>query len=186
MGLDKVVEEVLSSGKRRRNDILAEGEEDYQNVVQEAKDGIEEHRRKAGEENKVRIERMRNQNLQTAELKVRRLELAMRRDLLEKVHEGARDKLRQLDRSRNEAMLKTLLSGKDMPGERVFSAAKDEALVRSLTRLPYGGHIDCLGGVVIESSDGSIREDLTYDALLRERSEELLSIIAGILFGEEG
>jgi V/A-type H+-transporting ATPase subunit E len=110
----------------------------------------------------------------------------MRRDLLEKVQDGARDTLRQLDRPRNEAMLKALLKGKDMPGARVFSAARDEAMVRSLTHISYGGHIDCLGGVVIESSDGSIREDLTYDALLRERSEELLPIIAGILFGEEG
>lgn len=109
----------------------------------------------------------------------------MRRDLLERVQEGASDQLRQLDRSRNEAMLKALLSGRDMPGARVFSAAKDEPLVRSLTRMPYGGHVDCLGGVILESADGAIREDLTYDALLRERSEELLPVIAGILFGEE-
>jgi V/A-type H+-transporting ATPase subunit E len=110
----------------------------------------------------------------------------MRRGLLEKVHEGARDKLRQLERHRNEAILKALLEGKDTPGARVFSAAKDESIVRSLTRLPYGGHIDCLGGVIIESADGSIREDLTYEALLTERGEEMLPVIAGILFGEEG
>ena len=174
MGLEKVVEEVLSSGKRKRNEILAEGEQDYQEVVQAAKDEIEQYRQKREEDLKVRIERMRAQDLQTAELKVRRLELSMRRDLLEMVQEGARDKLRQLDRPRNEAMLKALLSDKDVPGARVFSA----------TRLPYAGHIDCLGGVIIESADGSIREDLTYDALLTERSEELLPIIAEILFGE--
>ncbi|NIP36636.1 MAG: hypothetical protein GWN39_16900 [Thermoplasmata archaeon] len=186
MGLEKVVEEVLSSGKRRRDEILAEGEQDYQEVVKAAKDEVEEYRRKREEENHVRIERMREQDLQTAELEVRRLELSMRRDLLEQVQEGAREKLRQLDRQRNETMLRALLAGKDVPGAKVFSAAKDEAIVRSLSRLPYGGHVDCLGGVVIESADGSIREDLTYDALLTERGEELLPVIAGILFGEEG
>lgn len=186
MGLEKVVEEVLSSGKRKRDQVLAEGEKDYQEVVQTAKDEVEEYRRKREGDNRVRIERMRAQDLQTAELEIRRLELSMRRDLLEMVQEGARDKLRQLDRPRNEAMLKALLQGKDVPGAKVFSAAKDEPVVRALTRLPYGGHIDCLGGVMIESADGSIREDLTYDALLSERSEELLPIIAGILFGEEG
>lgn len=185
MGLEKVVEEVLSSGKRRREEVLSEAEEDYQKVVQEAKAEADEQRRKSSGENRKRIERVRAQELQTAELEVRRLELAMRRDLLERVADGAREKLRQLDRQRNEAMLKALLTGRDVPGAKVFSAAKDEALVRSLTRMPYGGHIDCLGGVVIESADGSIREDLTYDALLRERSEELLPTIAGILFGEE-
>ncbi|UCC93068.1 MAG: hypothetical protein JSW25_10495 [Thermoplasmata archaeon] len=186
MGLEKVVEEVLSSGKRKRDEILAEGEQDYQEVVQAARDEMEEYRRKREEDNHVRIDRMRAQDLQTAELEVRRLELSMRRDLLEMVQEGAKDKLRQLDRPRNEALLKVLLGGKDVPGARVFSSAKDEPIVRSLTRMPYGGTIDCLGGVVIESADGSIREDLTYDTLLTERSEELLPIIAGILFGEEG
>ena len=186
MGLEKVVEEVLSSGKRKRNEILNEGEQDYREVVQTAKDEIEEYRRKREKENHVRTERMRAQDLQTAELEVRRLELSMRRDLLENVQEGAMEKLRNLDRPRNEAMLKALLADKDVPGARVFSAAKDEPIVRSLTRLPFGGHIDCLGGVIIESADGSIREDLTYDALLTERSEELLPIIAGILFGEGG
>jgi len=186
MGLEKVVEEVMSSGNRRREEILAEGEDDHRKVVSEAKAEMEELRRKRGKENRDRIERMRAQELQTAELEVRRLELSMRRDLLEGVQDGAKEKLRQLDRLRNEAMLKALLAGRDVPGARVFSAAKDEALVRSLTRMPYGGHVDCLGGVVIESADGSVREDLTYDALLKERSEELLPIIAGILFGEEG
>ena len=181
-----MVAEVLSSGKRRRSEVLAEAEEDYEKVVQEAKDQVEEHRRTSTEENRNRIERMRAQELQTAELEVRRLELAMRRELLDRVQEEAMDRLRQLDRPRNEAMLKALLSGKGMAGARVFSAAKDEALVRSLTRMPYGGHVDCLGGVVVESADGSIREDLTYDALLRERGEELLPMIAGILFGGEG
>ena len=186
MGLEKVVEEVLSSGKRKREEILAEGDKDNQEVVQAAKEEVGSYRRKREKDNQVRIERMRAQDLQTAGLEVRRLELSMRRDLLEKVQEGARDKLRQLDRQRNEAMLRALLAGKDTPGAKVFSAAKDEAMVRSLSRLPYGGHVDCLGGVIIESADGSIREDLTYDALLTERGEELLPIIAGILFGEEG
>jgi len=186
MGLEKVVEEVLASGKRRREEILAEGEEDNVKLVSEAKAEMEELRQKREKENRDRIERMRAQDLQTAELEVRRLELSMRRDLLEKVQDAAREKLAQLDRHRNEAMLKALLAGRDVPGARVFSASKDESLVRSLTHMPYGGHVDCLGGVVIESADGTIREDLTYDALLRERSEELLPIIAGILFGEEG
>jgi V/A-type H+-transporting ATPase subunit E len=185
MGLEKVVEEVLASGKRRRDDILGEAEDDHIKVVSEARAELEEHRQKGVKENRKRIERMRSQDLQTAELEVRRLELSMRRDLLEKVQERGREQLQQLDRHRNEAMLRALLAGREIPGARVFSAAKDEPVVRSITRMPYGGHIDCLGGVVIEIADGSIREDLTYDALLRERSEELLPIIAGILFGEE-
>jgi V/A-type H+-transporting ATPase subunit E len=186
MGLDKVVQEVLSSGERKRKEVLGEAEVEATKVVSSAEAEVTHYREQRTTENRERIERMRTQDLQTAELEVRRLELAMRRDLLERVQDGARERLRELDRPRNEAMLKALLEGRGGSDSRVFSAAKDEALVRALTHMPYGGQIDCLGGVVIESSDGSIREDLTYDALLRERSEELLPIIAEILFGEGG
>jgi V/A-type H+-transporting ATPase subunit E len=184
MGLEKVVEEVMSSGKRRRDEVLREAEDDSKQLTEAAHKEVAEYRKQREKENRVRIERMRVQDLQTAELEVRRLELAMRRDLLEQVQDGARERLRALDRPQNEAMLKSLLSGKEFAGAKVFSAAKDEAMVRALTHLTYGGHIDCLGGVVIETADGAIREDLTYDALLRERSEELLPMIAEILFGE--
>ena len=186
MGLEKVVEEVLSSGERKRKEILDEADVEVQKLHAAAASEVKEYEEQQVAENMTRMERMRVQDLQTAELEIKRFELAMRRDLLEQVQDGAREKLRELDRPRNEAMLKALLSGRGGGDAYVFSAAKDEPLVRALTHLPYKGHIDCLGGVVIESSDGSIREDLTYDTLLAERSEELLPIIAEILFGEGG
>ena len=186
MGLEKVVEEVLSSGRRLRQEILEEAEADAKELLDNAKAEVERYRKQRDEETRDRIERTRVQDLQTAELEVRRLELAMRRNLLEQVEEEARERLGSLDRPRNEAMLKAILSRGAIPGGKVYSAAKDEALVRALTHMPYGGNIDCLGGVVIASADGSIREDLTYDALLKEQSEELLPVIAGILFGEGG
>ena len=184
MGLEKVVEEVISSGKRRREEILLEAEEDEKQLLEAARTEVAEYRKQREKENRVRIDRMQSQELQTAELEVRRLELAMRRDLLEKVQEGARERLRALDRPRNEAMLKSLLAGRGTQGDKVFSAEKDEPIVRALTHMAYGGHVSCLGGVVIEGADGAVREDLTYDTLLKERSEELLPLIAEILFGE--
>lgn len=186
MGLEKVIEEVLSSGRRRRQEILDEADADTKELVGQAKAELEQYRTKREKENREHMERKRAQDLQTAELEVRRLELAMRRELLDRVQEAARERLRDLDRLRNETLLRALISGKEMPGGRVFSAAKDEPLVRAMTHMPYAGHIDCIGGVVIESADGSIREDLTYDVLLVERSEELLPIIADLLFGEGG
>jgi V/A-type H+-transporting ATPase subunit E len=186
MGLEKVVEEVLSSGDRRKKEILDEAEAEARKLIEAAEAEVAEYSSERESETRERVERKRAQDLQTAELEVRRLGLAMRRDLLERVVDGAKERLRQLDRPRNEAMLKALLSGRAVSGAKVFSAAKDEPLVRALTHMPYGGHINCLGGVVIESADGSVREDLTYDAILRDKSEEMLPMIAAILFGEGG
>ena len=186
MGLDKVVEEVLSSGRERREQILAEANEEAEGILAAARVEVEGYGRQKAEDTRVRIERMREQELQSSELEVRRLELGMRRELLERTEALARERLTGLPRGRNEPLLRALLAGHPMPGGRVFSNDRDEPLVRALTSLRYAGHVKCLGGVVIESQDGTVKEDRTFDTILRETSERALPAIAGILFGEGG
>ena len=186
MGLDKVVEEVRASGEKRRRDILADAESEAERLMDAAREEVEEYDKRRTEENRLRMERLREQELQTAELEVRKLELAMRRDLLERVAADAKERLGNLDRTRTEALLKAILERATMPGGKVYSAAKDEGLVRAMTSMRYAGHIKCLGGVVVESADGSVREDHTFDTLLKETSERNLPLIAGLLFEEGG
>jgi len=186
MGLDKVVEEVLSSGRERRDQILAEAREEAEGILAAARAEVEEYGRQKAEETRVRIERMRGQELQAGELEVRRLQLGMRRELLERTEALARERLTGLPRARNEPLLRALLSGHPMPGGRVLSSERDEPLVRAMTSLRFSGHVKCLGGVVLESQDGTVKEDWTFDTILRETSERALPTIAGILFGEGG
>ena len=186
MGLDRVVEEVLSSGRERRDGILAEANEEADGIMAAARAEAEEYGRQKAEETRVRIERMREQELQSSELEVRRIELGMRRELLERTEALARERLTGLPRARNEPLLRALLAGHPMPGGRVFSSERDEPLVRALSTLRYAGHIRCLGGVVLESQDGTVKEDRTFDAILRDVGDSSLPTIAGILFGEGG
>jgi V/A-type H+-transporting ATPase subunit E len=186
MGLDKVVEEVLSSGRERRDGILADAKEEADGIMSAAMVEVEAYGRMRAEETRVRIDRMREQELQSSELEVRRIELGMRRELLERAEALARERLTGLPRARNEPLLRALLSGHPMPGGRVFSNERDEPLVRALTSLRFAGHVKCLGGVVLESQDGTVKEDRTFDTILRETSERALPAIAGILFEEGG
>jgi V/A-type H+-transporting ATPase subunit E len=186
MGLDKVVEEVMSSGKRRRQDILEDAEAEAKTIINDAKAQVERYRSDREEDNRLKIDRTRVQEMQTAELEIRKLELIMHRELLEKVEEDAREQLRRLDRPRRETLLKVILSRYEIPGGKVYSSAQDEGIVRALTSMRYAETIDCIGGVVIESADGSVREDHTFDSLLKEKNEAMLAEIADILFGEGG
>ena len=186
MGLDKVVEEVLSSGRERRDDILAEAKEEADGILAAARAELEDYTRSKEREARGRIERMRAQEQQGSELEVRRLELAMRRELLSLVETAARERLSALPRARNEALLRALLATAKMPDGRVHSNATDEPLVRALSALRYAGNVKCLGGVVVESSDGTVREDLTYDTLLRETNESSLGDIARAMFKDGG
>ncbi len=186
MGLDKVVEEVLSSGRERRDEILAEATGEADGILAAAMAELEGYTQQKEEETRLRIARMREQELQSSELEVRRLELGMRRELLERVEALARERLAGLPRARNEPLLRDLLATASMPDGHVLSNERDEPIVRALSTLRYAGHVKCLGGVVIESRDATVKEDRTYDSILHEVTEGSLPAIAGILFKEGG
>ncbi|MCD4704024.1 MAG: hypothetical protein K8R64_07010 [Methanosarcinaceae archaeon] len=56
-------------------------------------------------------------------------------------------------------------------------------MVKKLSSLEYAGNIDCIGGVVIENEDGTIRLDYRYDVILKNVYEHSLKNTSEILFG---
>lgn len=184
MGLEKVVEEVLASGEEKRRQMLAEADAEAASLLDAAKAEVEAYKRDKQQETWVRVERMKAHELQAAELELRRLELGMHRELLDRVETLALERLAGMSRTDVEPLLRTLLQRHSMAGGKVLSSQRDEPLVRTLTSLRYGGHVDCIGGVVIESADGTVREDRTFETILRERSEKALPRIAVALFGQ--
>lgn len=183
MGLDKVVEEVLASGEEKKRQMLAEADKEAARIMDAAKEEVEVYKSDKQQETWVRIERMKAHELQAAELELRRQELGMHRELLDRVEELALERLAGMPRTDVEPLLRALLQRHSMTGGKVLSNKRDEPLVRTLTSLRFGAHVDCIGGVVIESADGTVREDRTFETILHERSEKALPQIAAALFG---
>jgi V/A-type H+-transporting ATPase subunit E len=65
---------------------------------------------------------------------------------------------------------------------KVYSNKRDEAFITSLAS-KYGGNLDIIGGAVVESSDGALRYDLTYETLAREVFNNRMKEVSRILFG---
>jgi len=91
-------------------------------------------------------------------------------------------KLENLPKKDNEAMLTKLLEPYDLKAMKVFSNKRDEAFISSLAP-NYGGNLDIIGGAVVESSDGALRYDLTYETLAREVFSSRMKEVSRILFG---
>ncbi|MFQ5892560.1 MAG: V-type ATP synthase subunit E family protein, partial [Candidatus Methanofastidiosia archaeon] len=58
----------------------------------------------------------------------------------------------------------------------------DENLVKRLSKMEYGGNIVCSGGIVMESEDGTLREDLTFDTMISEVNSQALKKVFDALF----
>jgi V/A-type H+-transporting ATPase subunit E len=175
MALDAVVENVLATSKSKVAQINTEADQEVARILSEARARAAEMKARKESEAKQSIEALNRREISSANLELKRSELNVHKDLLEKA-------IQKLPNDKNEAILKKLLEPYDLKEMKVFSSKKDESFISTLAP-NYGGNLDCIGGVVLESKDGSLRFDLTYETLAREVFNGSMKEVSKILFG---
>jgi V/A-type H+/Na+-transporting ATPase subunit E len=182
MALDAVVESILATSKDKVAEINSEADQEVARILNEARERAAEIKSRKETEVGHTTEAIERREISSANLEVKRSELNVHKDLLEKARTKLLEKIQTLPKKDNEAMLKKLLEPYDLKDMKVFSNKRDEAFISSLAP-NYGGNLDIIGGVVIESKDGSLRYDLTYETLAREVFNNHMKEVSGILFG---
>lgn len=169
MGLEKVVDEVLSSGKKRAENILKSAEKDSEQILSEARNKAEEMKNEAELSARKEMERIRKQQLSIAEIEAKKIRMEAERRILDEIYDKVRAELSNLPGDENERIVKKLIERgiKECPNGVFYSNRRDLALLRKMG-VRVGGEIGCIGGIVIESEDGSMRIDYTYDRMLEE------------------
>jgi len=182
MALDAVVEAVLATSKDKVAQITGEADQEVARILNEARERAAEIKSRKEAEVGHTVEAIERREISSANLEVKRSELNVHKDLLEQARVKLLGKLENLPKKDNEAMLTKLLEPYDLKAMKVFSNKRDEAFVSSLAP-NYGGNLDIIGGAVIESSDGALRYDLTYETLAREVFSSRMKEVSRILFG---
>jgi V/A-type H+-transporting ATPase subunit E len=182
MALDAVVESILATSKDKVAQVSSETDQEVAGILNEARERAAEIKSRKETEVQHAIEALERREISSANLEVKRGELNVHKDLLEKARVKLLEKIQNLSKKDNEAMLKKLLEPYNLKDMKVYSSKKDETFVSSLAP-NYGGNLDILGGVVIESQDGTLRYDLTYETLAREVFSSKMKEVSKILFG---
>ncbi len=183
MGLETVVTEIMDAAQAEVSRLDSEADAEVSLILDEAKQNAKkimgERLAKAEDD----IKKIRQQELSSANLEVKRTLLNARKEILEKVYVQAVETISAFSPEKNEELLKELIDQYGSNGTRIYSNSGSEEIVKNLSSLEYAGNIDCLGGVVIENEDGTIRLDYTYDVILKSVNERLLKQTSDILFG---
>ena len=182
MALDAVVEAVLATSKDKVAQIVGETDQEVARILNEARERAAEIKSRKEAEVGHTVEAIERREISSANLEVKRSELNVHKDLLEQARVKLLGKLENLPKKDNEAMLTKLLEPYDLKAMKVFSNKRDEAFISSLAP-NYGGNLDIIGGAVVESSDGALRYDLTYETLAREVFSSRMKEVSRILFG---
>jgi V/A-type H+-transporting ATPase subunit E len=182
MGLDEVAEEILAKGRAAAESVLKEAESERARLMAEARGRAQAMTDEKLQQAEKRARQIRVQELAAAELEGKRARLVMEREILEAAAESARAMMANLPKEQDERLVLEILRKNPAPGYRVFSARRNEAFLRALPSVEYGGNLNCLGGILYESSDGSVRMDFTYDTMLKDLVERNMKEIARLLF----
>ena len=182
MALDTVVESVLATSKDKVAQINVESDQEVARMLNEARERAAEIKSRKEAEVGHATEAIERREISSANLAVKRSELNVHKDLLVQARVKLYEKIQNLPKKDNEAMIKKMLEPYDLKDMKVYSNKRDEAFVSSLAP-NYGGNLDIIGGVVIESKDGALRYDLTYETLAREVFNNRMKEVSRILFG---
>lgn len=183
MTLERVAQAVLERGKAEAEETLAQARAEKKRMLAEARTQGEALVKEAETQAEEEGERRRVQEGARAELEARKISLAAQKEALDEVYTRALARLGDLDG--NAAILKGLLRANQAEwksGGHVYSAKKDENIVKKIVGSAYAGHIDGSGGIVIESSDRTRRTDLRYESMLREVWDDVVKEVAEILW----
>jgi len=183
MGLETVIKDVMDVAQAKVSDINAEADAEASRIIEDAKQSAKEIKGKRLAKAEDEIQRMRRQELSSANLEVKRTMLNARKDVLEKAYNQAFDEIAGLSADKQETFLKNIIERHESKGSRIYSNKESEDMVKKLSSLEYAGNIDCVGGVVIENEDGSIKLDYTYEGILDSVYEQNLKQTSDILFG---
>ena len=182
MGLETVIEDVLSRGRSEAEEIRRATMAERERILQDARAEGAKLLAQREQEAKLAVERARVQALARAELESKKIVLSAQKELLDAVYAAVLDKLSHLAES--EGLVRSLLHAheEEWRNGKVYCNVRDADAVRSIVGKNFGGTIECIGGVVIDSADGSRRIDLRFETILADVWRDSIKEVAEVLW----
>jgi V/A-type H+-transporting ATPase subunit E len=182
MGLEKVIERIDKDGEEKIATILQDAEKQAVQILLGMQKTLEVQVAKKKQETEKQIETLQIQEKSAMEIEAKKIRLNAEKDILATTYMGCLGSLQSLP---HEKILSSLLKKlrNEMPEATViYSNKRDETVVRALSKLSYGGAIDCLGGVVAENTDKTLKVDFRYETIAAAVWDGSLKEIAEKLF----
>ena len=183
MGLEIVIKDIQEGARAEVSRLKTEADAKASEITNEAK----EVQKKVLGDSLAKVEedllKLHQQVISSANLEVKRITLNKRKELLDKVYSQTIESIKSMPASKKEELLKHIINKYETSGARFYSSKASEETARKLTSLTYAGNIDCIGGIVIENEDRTIRLDFTYDSILKNVYERSLKQISDTLYG---
>jgi len=201
-GAELIIQEINREAEQKIQYILSEAQKEAEKLKEEAKKRAEAKAEWILRKAKTQAEIEKQRIIANAKLEVRKKKLAVQEELIRKVIESLKERLASLPDEEYFPILVelTVKAVEELGVESVvihsnertlkliaerlaeFKEKIKEALGREV-EVTLGEPFHTIGGVIVESSDGSVRVDNTFEARIERFESELRATVAKALFG---
>lgn len=181
--LEQTVEKIIHNTEEQILSSLNEALKSSQDALSNSHVSLEQEYDKIISEGKKEAEKLEKQIIGNADLDSRNKQLVLIEESIEKVFDKAIKKIQGTDRNSDyskliSSMLEESIRTIGTPDIIIQTNSKDKSVVQSLlSKFPgatlSNDAIDCLGGIKVQSKDGTMKFDNTIDARL-ERLKPLI------------
>ena len=174
MTLENVIKEINTATEEKSGAIILEGKDTAQKIIEQTKEKISKSCEKTAKKTAEVVSSMERTEIASLNLSMKKQLLNAKKEVIDEVFSEAKKELQELPEKEKEKILRKLLhkAGNEITPKAFYSNSKDKALILRISGLKFRGTIDCLGGFILEDSEGSVRSDQTFDSILEKVKEK--------------
>nr|O06501.1 RecName: Full=V-type ATP synthase subunit E; AltName: Full=V-ATPase subunit E [Desulfurococcus sp. SY]AAB64413.1 V-ATPase E subunit [Desulfurococcus sp. SY] len=201
-GAELIIQEINREAEQKIQYILSEAKEEAEKLKEEARKRAEAKAEWILRKAKTQAEIEKQRIIANAKLEVRKKKLAVQEELIRSVIESLKERLANLPEDEYFPMLVelTVKAVEELGTDKVVVRSNERTLKLIVERLSefreklrealgkdvevtVGEPIQTIGGILVESSDGTVRVDNTFDSRIERFESDLRATIAKALFG---
>ncbi len=182
MGLDQVVQEVREGGEKQAQEILAAARSEADAILAQAHEQADAYKAQRLAQAERDVEQLKRQHLSNAQFEARKLVLETENELRATLRTTIVEGLAGLGAAARKKHIAALLKQATavVPSGKVWGAAADAKVLGDAKEYTFAGEVDIAGGLIVESEDGTVRLDLSYETLLDDAWRDVLKAESGL------
>ncbi len=201
-GAELIIQEINREAEQKIQYILSEAQKEAERIKEEARKRAEARAEWILRKAQTQAETEKQRIIANARLEVRKKRLEVQEELIQEVITALRERLAELSEEEYFPMLidLTVKALEELGGEACLVRSNEKTLKLLESKLEefrksvaarlgrdveisLGEPISTIGGVIVETPDGSVRVDNTFEARIERFESELRAEIAKALFG---
>lgn len=183
MSAEKIIEQIKKDAEQEVKQILSDAEKQAEHLINEVKQQAEKEAESILSDGQKQSENIRKIRVSQAHQEAKRDIMNAREEIIEECFNRAKEKLVSLPDEEYEKIVTQLIKqgSKKIPGSYVLLTTRelDKKIARK-QNIPVKGTVNASGGVILQSEDGNLQVDNTFEGILK-REKDLIRVKVGKL-----